>query len=220
MCIHHWRTGYEPLHLKGKWQSTIPLHLSSGSQHCHREESPISILRICHCTTAYVHLHRKWNADQQFHLVWQPEVNITTEQRLQFWHATIQQVMPILPLHRHILDYPGFRHRATCYLHLSLTGKWWSYTLFVEWKSTTPWRSVSNFDTDRITPDWHRVAANRNWQRSSWLEQYLQYSIRQVLQVCLYVPPRHQSRYNRTVCHHRRRGWLEVMTVEVYSTID
>jgi len=64
-----------PCVCKGNQRSTLPLCLSRGSQHCHGEESPISIptqthlciskhtldySSICNCTTGYDHLCLKW----------------------------------------------------------------------------------------------------------------------------------------------------------------
>jgi len=175
-----------------------------------------SISSIRHRTAAYEHLRLQRNDDQHIHFVCRAEVNIATEKRLQFRRATVQQVMPIsiptqthLRIRTHTLDYSSIHHRTTDYEHLRGKGKQWSSATFVERKSTTPWRSVSNFDTGSTTHDWDREAAYENQRRSSWLEQYLRYS-----------STRYRSRYNRTVCHLRRSGWLEVKTVEADSTID
>jgi len=102
--------------------------------------------------------------------------------------------------------------------HVHLRGIQWSSTSFVERKSTSPRKSASNFDTYSTTGDWVQEAAYGNQCCSGWLEQYFRYSTRQVLQVYIYFPTR--SKYNRTVCHLRRSGWLEVNTVEADSTID
>jgi len=48
VSIRHWTTGYEPLRLQGKRRSTLLIHLWSGSQHHHWEESPISIRTQTH----------------------------------------------------------------------------------------------------------------------------------------------------------------------------
>ena len=81
---------------------------------------------------------------------------------------------------------------------------------FVERKSTSPWRSISNFDADSKTHDWDREGTYVKQQGSSWLDLYFRYS----------SSMQYRSRYNRTVCHIRRSGWLEVMTVEADSTIN
>jgi len=134
--------------------------LSSGSQHHHGEASPISTSSIRHRTTAYEHLRLKRNGDQYIHFVCRAEVNIATEKRLQFQRATVHQVMPIsTPTQTHL----RIRKRR-------------SSASFVERKSTSPRRCVSNFDTDSTTHDWDREAAYGNQQCSSWLEQYLRYS--------------------------------------------
>jgi len=195
---------HEHPQLNNRLQSTLPLRLSSGSQHHHGEVSPISISSIRHRTTAYEHLRLKRNGDQHFNFVCQVEVNIAIEKRLQFQWATVHQVMPIsTPTQTHL----RIRKRR-------------SSASFVERKSTSPRRSISNFDTNSTTHDWDREAAYENQRCSSWLEQYLQYSTRQLLQVYIYVPPRYRSWYSRTVCQLRRSGWLVVKTVETDNTID
>jgi hypothetical protein len=69
--IRYWSTGYEAVGLKRNWPVTLPLRLSSGSQHCPGEASPVLIMRhthcrvplhtldyssICHSTAGYEHL--------------------------------------------------------------------------------------------------------------------------------------------------------------------
>jgi hypothetical protein len=67
--------------------------------------------------------------DQQIHCFGQGAVNITTEMRLQFQHATVYQVMTIsIPtqtnrgIRTHILDNTSIRHRTTGHTHFCLKG--------------------------------------------------------------------------------------------------
>ena len=86
--IRHCTTSYESLHLKGKRRSTLPLRLSSGSQHRHGDASPHTRLRkhppLYNRLWAIV--FKKGNDHHHFHFVCRAEVNIATEKRLQFQH--------------------------------------------------------------------------------------------------------------------------------------
>jgi len=108
-----------------------------------------------------------------------------------------------------------FRHHTTGCDHVCIKGKRRYSALFVERKSTLPRRGASNFDIDSTSHDWDREAVYENQRCSSWLEHYLLY-----ISSTRYRQWQQRSRYNRTVCHLRRSGWLEVKTVEADSTID
>jgi hypothetical protein len=83
-------------------------------------------------------------------------------------------------------------HRTTGCEHMCLKGKRRYCASFVERKSTSPRKSVSNSDTDTdsTTHDWDREAVYENQRCSSWLEQDFRYS----------SSLEYRSRYNRTVC--------------------
>jgi len=70
-------------------------------RHRHWHRHILDYLTIRHRTTAYKHLRLKRNDNQHFHFVCRADDSIATETRLQFWPATVQQVMPILTRHRH-----------------------------------------------------------------------------------------------------------------------
>ena len=123
------------------------------------------------------------NNNQYCHLVCRAEANIAREKYLQIGYWC-----------RHTFTYVRS--------YLSLCNRLWAIvfkreemintsTSFVEWKSTSSWGTVSNFDTDSRTHYWNRGAAYENQQRYSWLEQYLRYSTWWVQQDYLYIPPQY-----------------------------
>jgi len=136
------------------------------------------------------------------------------EKRLQFWHRHQHW-------HWHIPNVMSIHYWTTGSESLLWKGTWRSTsTSFVERMSTSPWRSVSNFNTDNTTHECDREAPYRNQLRCHWLEQYFRHSTQHVLPVCIYFQTRYQSRYNRTVCYLQRSSLLPVKTFEADSTID
>ena len=96
-----------------------------------------SISSICHCTTAYEHLRLKRNDDQHFDFICRAEVNIPTEERLQFRLATVQQVIAIVTWYRHRHTFAYVRTFPPPYNRL------WACVFKRKWRSTLSLRLLS-----------------------------------------------------------------------------
>jgi hypothetical protein len=206
-----------------------------------REVSPVRIAAIeKHLQFRHQHQHRyildhtsieHGTDNQPLHFVCRGEINIATEKRLQFRYWLTH-----LRIRTHILDYSSIRHNTTAYEHLCL--KWnddqhFHFVCQVEVNSATEkhlqFRQATvptamslcvskgkqhfylicgaevHITTEKLLPFRHR-------QYTLWLG----------LRGCVWQSTMFQlqSRYNRTVCHLQRSGWLEVNTVEPDSTMD